>query len=87
MKSLVLAAFLALLPQLAISQEVPDCSRVADIAAAIRAGNNQRARDLMTDASGLEIQAARMGERGAPANLGPKEVRRGVLRACLQAAR
>jgi hypothetical protein len=71
----------------ALAQEVPNCGRVADMAAAIRAGNTQLFRDLATKATALEIQAARIGESGAPANLGPREVRDGVLRACLQTAR
>ena len=70
----------------ALAQEVPNCARVADIAAAIRANNTQRARDLATNATGLEIQLAQLGERKAPANLGPREVRDGVLRACLKTA-
>lgn len=67
--------------------EVPNCARAADIAAAIRAGNLQRAQDLAVNATALEIQTAQIGERRAPANLGPAEVRDGVLRACLKSAR
>lgn len=80
-------ALLAIVTQSALAQEVPNCGRVADISAAIRAKNTQRARDLAINATGLEIQAAQMGERNAPAHLGPREVRDGVLRACLKAAR
>lgn len=69
-----------------IAQEVPNCTRVAELAAAIRAGNTQRVKDLSTGATALEIQAGQTGERGVPGNLGPREVREGVLRACLQAA-
>ena len=81
------AVLLAMCAQIALAQEVPDCARVADISAAIRAKNTQRARDLAIRATALEIEAAKVGERNAPANLGPREVRDGVLRACLKVAR
>lgn len=71
----------------AFAQEVPNCGHVADMAAAIRAGNRQRFQDLSANATALEMQAARIGESAAPPHLGPSEVREGALRACLKAAR
>ena len=85
MRKFVLS-LLVFVTQNALAQEVPNCARVADIAAAIRANNAQRAKDLAINASGLEIRAAQVGERNAPAKLGPREVREGVLRACLKTA-
>jgi len=86
MKHTIIAIFLIGCATHLYAQEVPNCSRAADIAAALRAGNTQRMQDLAVNASALELQVARMGESKAPAYLGPAEVREGVLRACLNTA-
>ncbi len=67
--------------------EVPNCERVADLAAALRAEDAQLFQDLSAKASGFEIHAARIREKAALTRLAPSEVRDGVLRACLEAAR
>jgi hypothetical protein len=69
------------------SQEVPNCGRVAEMAAALRAEDTQLFQDLSAKASSLEIHAARIREKAALTRLGPREVRDGILRACVEAAR
>jgi hypothetical protein len=69
------------------SAEVPNCERIADMAAALRAEDTELFQDLSTRASGLEIHTARIREKAALTRLGPREVRDSVFRACVEAAR